>query len=60
MISSLPLNNFYPVISFGRVRKRKKATNYCIRSAQTVASARGLILSISHAPIKFHIQRGLA
>ena len=40
-------NNFYPVISYRRVQKEKKATNYCIRyghslwSANQVASARG-------------------
>ena len=31
MISLLLLNNFYPVISYRQVQKRKKATNYRIR-----------------------------
>ncbi|KAF3427931.1 hypothetical protein E2986_12456 [Frieseomelitta varia] len=31
MISLLLPNNFYPVISYRRVQKKKKATNYCIR-----------------------------
>ena len=32
MISLLLVNNFYIVISYQRVEKEKKATNYCTRS----------------------------
>ena len=45
--SLLILNNFYPVVSYRRVEKEKKATNHFIRfghslwSAPPVASARG-------------------
>ena len=33
------LNNFYPLISYRRVRKKKKATNYCIRLGHSLRSA---------------------
>ena len=39
---SLLLNNFYPVISYRRARKKKKATNYCIRSGRSLWSANQL------------------
>ena len=43
MISLLLLNNFYPAMSYRRVQKKRKATNYCIRSLvmvrEPVASA---------------------
>ena len=37
--SLLFLNNFYPVISYRRVEKKKKATNYCTRSGHSLRSA---------------------
>ena len=39
MTSLLPVNNFYPVISYRRVQKKKKATNYCIRFGHSLWSA---------------------
>ena len=43
MISLLPLNNFYPVISsYRRVQEKKKATNYCIRFGHSLWSANQL------------------
>ena len=33
------INNFYPVISYRRVRKKKKATNYFIRFGHSLRSA---------------------
>ncbi|KOX77708.1 hypothetical protein WN51_09373 [Melipona quadrifasciata] len=42
MIRLLLLNNFYPVISYRRVQKKKKATNYCIRFGHSLWSANRL------------------
>ena len=42
MISSLPLNDFYPVISYRSVQKEKKATNYCTRFGHSLWSANQL------------------
>ena len=39
MTSLLLLNNFYPVISYRRVRKEEKATNYCARFGHSLWSA---------------------
>ena len=48
MISLLLLNHFYPAVSYRRVWKKKRATNYCIYTVRSlvmvrepVASARG-------------------
>ena len=40
MISLLLLNNFYTVMSYRRVQKKKKATNYCIRFGHSLWSAK--------------------
>ena len=40
MISLLLLSNFYPVISYRRVQKGKKATNYRIRLGRALQSAK--------------------
>ena len=42
MISLLLLNNFYRAISYRRVQKKKKATNYCIRFGHSLWSANQL------------------
>ena len=42
MISVLLLNHFYPMISYRRVQKKKKATNYCIRFGRSLWSANQL------------------
>ena len=39
MIRLLLLNNIHPVISYRRVQKKKKATNYCIRFGHSLWSA---------------------
>ena len=39
-ISLLLPNHFYPMISYRRVRKRKRATSYCIRFGRSLRSAR--------------------
>ncbi|KOX77661.1 hypothetical protein WN51_09326 [Melipona quadrifasciata] len=41
-IDLLFLNNFYPVISYRRVQREKKATNYCIRFGHSLWSANQL------------------
>ena len=43
MISLLLLNNFCPVISYRRVRDRRKATNYCIRFGLSLWSVNQLL-----------------
>ena len=35
MINLLLVNNFYPALSYRRVQKKKKATNYCIHGSVT-------------------------
>ena len=42
MTNLLPLDNFYPVTLCRRVRKKKKATNYCIRFGHSLRSANQL------------------
>ena len=36
MINGLLFNSFYPVMSYGRVQMKKKATNHCIRFGYSV------------------------
>ena len=66
MMSLLLLSNFYPAMSYRRVRKKKKATNYCIRfghslwSAQPVASVRGFNVEYqTHGRDPYHVDRRL-
>ena len=42
MISSLLLNRFYPVMSYRRVRKERRATNYRVRFGHSLWSANRL------------------
>ena len=42
MISLLLLNNFFSVISYQQVQKKKKVTNYCIRFGHSLWSANQL------------------
>ena len=52
MISSSLLNNFYPVISYRRVQKKKKATNYCVHGL-SLRSANQLPARGVEAPYNF-------
>ena len=44
----LRLNNFYPVMSYRRVRMKKKATNCCVRFGHSLWSANQLPAQVVH------------
>ena len=51
-------NNFYPVMSYRRVQKKKKATDYCIRFGHSLWSANQLPAQGVKKSRRFNFMRG--